>query len=299
MAENFTLEQMAAALAGLPSPAFRARLKAELERMVGMTIASPDIKPGFRALTPYLVVTDAAKLIDFLKDAFDASEILRVPRPDGSVMHAELRIAGSVIELSDATAQFPPRPAALHFYVPDADAVYQRAIFAGAASLHAPVDQPYGDREGGVKDPFGNHWYIGTNHASPGSYRYQGLAEDVTIYLHPRGVNELIGFLARAFGAREVEVHRSPDGIAQHAKIAIGDSVIEMGESHGQWLPMPTGIHFYVDDCDAVYQHALAAGAESLWPPADQPYGERSGGVKDPAGNLWFIATYTGRVQSS
>lgn len=297
MAEKFTLDQIAGALNGLPSPAFRARLKAELQRRTGMTATSPGVKPGFRSLTPYLIVDGAAELIDFLKKAFHASEALRVPRPDGSIMHAQLEIAGSVLELSDSTHEHPPRTTGLHFYVPDSDAVYQRAISAGATSLYGMTDQPYGDREGSVKDPAGNHWYIGTNKAGR-SYLHEGLTQDVTIYLHPSGAGVMIEFLKRAFDAREIHVHRSPDGVVHHAKIGIGDSAIEMGESHGQWQPMPTGIHFYVDDCDAVYQRALAAGAESLWPVSDQPYGERSGGVRDPFGNSWFIATYTGRVQS-
>lgn len=305
MAERFTLEQIAGALAGLPSPAFRARLKAELERKTGMTVESvPDVaavKPGFRSLAPYLIAPrdpGAAALIDFLKQAFDAREAFRVPRPDGSIMHAQLDVAGSVIELADAGGPWQARPSALHFYVPDADTVYQRAIFAGASSLAAPVDQPYGDREAAVRDPAGNNWYIGT-HRGGGSFLHEGLVENVTIYLHPKGAGSLIDFLKQAFDAREIGVFRSPGDVVRHAKLAIGSSVIEMSEAHGEWQPMPTGIHYYVADCDAVYRTAIEAGAEAISPVADQPYGERSGTVRDPAGNWWFIATYTGRVQSS
>lgn len=300
MAERLTLDQIAQALAGLPSPAFRARLKAELERRTGMTALAPAIKPGFRSITPYLVAPrdpGAARLIEFLKQSFGATEALRVPRPDRSIMHAEVHIAGSVMELADANDEWSARPAALHLYVPDADAVYHRALQAGARSLKAPVDQPYGDREASVRDPAGNNWYIGSWRGGP-HYRHEGLVEDVTVYLHAQNTGALIDFAKAAFNASEIGVFRSPDGVVQHAKIAIGASIIEMGEAHGEWQPMPTGIHLYVEDCDAVYQRALAAGAESLWPVSQQPYGERSGGVKDPAGNLWFIATYTGGVQS-
>ena len=71
----------------------------------------------------------------------------------------------------------------------------------------------------------------------------------------------------------------------------IGDSAVEIGEAHGQWQPMPAAMHLFVDDADRVYDRALRAGAESLFTPRDEPYGQRVGGVVDPAGNQWFIAT--------
>lgn len=290
MAENYTLDQMAAFLAGMPSPEFRSRLKSRLTGGSG-------VKPGFRSLTPYLVVQDAARLIDFLKAAFDAKEVMRVPRPDGSVMHAQMEVAGSVIELADANEQWGPRPAALHLYVPDVDAVYARASLAGAVTLQAPVDQPYGDREAALRDLGGNHWYVATHKGA--SQLHDGLVESVSIYLHPASGSGMLEFLKSAFGGKEVQVHRSEDGVVRHAKVAIGSSVIEFGEAQGEWQPMPTGIHFYVEDCHAMYERALAAGGESLWPVAAQAYGEVSGGVKDPFGNSWFIATYTGGVQST
>jgi uncharacterized glyoxalase superfamily protein PhnB len=79
-----------------------------------------------------------------------------------------------------------------------------------------------------------------------------------------------------------------------HAKIRLGDTILEMGEAHGEYEPMPTGLHFYVPDVDAVYARALEAGAASICHPTDQPYGERLGGVRDPAGNSWFLATPLG-----
>jgi uncharacterized glyoxalase superfamily protein PhnB len=77
-----------------------------------------------------------------------------------------------------------------------------------------------------------------------------------------------------------------------HAQVRIGDSTIEMGEAHGRWDPMPTTLHLYVPDTDALYRSAIEAGAESLMEPRDQPYGDRSGGVRDKWGNRWFIATH-------
>ena len=83
-----------------------------------------------------------------------------------------------------------------------------------------------------------------------------------------------------------------------HAKIRVGTSVVEMGESHGKYPPMPTMFYLYVPDCDAVYHRALAAGATSISEPADQPYGDRSSAVKDAFGNQWYIATHFRDVSS-
>ena len=259
------------------------------------TPAVTQFREGFHSLTPYLIVEGAAKLIEFLKQAFGAEEKLRVPKPDGAIMHAEVRIAGSVIELADANAEYPPRPATLHFYVPDADTVYQRALAAGATSSHEPIDQPYGDREASIRDPGGNYWYISTHKAAiPGQYTPEGLRA-VTIYLHPKGAAQFIDFLKRAFNAEESARYESPDGAIVHAKISIGDSILEMGEAHGSYQPRPTSIHFYVPDADAAYHQALAAGATSLTEPNDAPYGDRAAAVQDPQGNFWFLATYISR----
>lgn len=124
------------------------------------------VKPvpdGYHTVTPYLIVPGAAKLIEFMKQAFGAKETERMPQPDGTIMHAEVRIGDSVVMLADAGGQFKPRPAAIHLYVNDADATYKRALQAGATSLREPADQFYGDRSAGVADPVGNHWWIATH----------------------------------------------------------------------------------------------------------------------------------------
>ncbi|HVX11809.1 MAG TPA: VOC family protein [Pirellulales bacterium] len=114
----------------------------------------------------------------------------------------------------------------------------------------------------------------------------------VTPYLVVRGVDRLIDFLKQAFGA--VEIHRMsrPDGSVGHAEMKIGDSPIMMGEPMGDQPPMPAVLYVYLDDMDTVYCRALDAGATSISEPADQFYGDRHGGVKDPCGNLWWIATH-------
>lgn len=292
---NEVLEAMfAERLRDVPNEDFKLRLKEKL--MQAAENQTGYVREGFHSITPYLISAGAARLIDFMKQAFDAEETFRMPAPEGTIMHAEVRIGDSVIELSDGSPQYPPSPTSLHIYVPDADAVYRRSMSAGAASLFEPADREYGDREAGIRDPSGNHWYIATHKERVGSHRPEGL-RDVTLYLHPRGVSELIQFLEAAFDAERLFSHPNADGTIAHAKIRIGDSVVEMSEAHGAWQPMPASIHLYVPDADAVYSRALEGGGKVIHPVIDQPYGERSGGVLDPWNNRWWIATYTGKVE--
>jgi len=127
-------------------------------------MAVQPIPDGYHTVTPYLVLEGAAKFIDFAKQAFGAEETFRMAGPDGKIGHAELKIGDSMIMLGDAPgAQSGPMPGMLHLYVPDADASYKRALQAGATSLREPADQFYGDRSAGVKDAFGNQWWLATH----------------------------------------------------------------------------------------------------------------------------------------
>ena len=127
-------------------------------------MAVKPVPEGYHTATPYLIVPGVAKVIDFLKQTFDAEEIHeRTSRPDGTVMHAEVRIGDSPIMLGEPMGQFQPMPASIYLYVADTDACYQRALKAGAASLMEPADQFYGDRNAGVRDSAGNVWWIGTH----------------------------------------------------------------------------------------------------------------------------------------
>jgi len=128
-----------------------------------MTSTARPIPHGYHTVTPYLTVQGADQLIDFLKQVFEAKETERVTRPDGTIGHADVRIGDSVIMLAEASGEWKPMPGAIHLYVDDTDATYQRALQAGAASLMAPADQFHGDRMAGVKDPFGNVWWIVTH----------------------------------------------------------------------------------------------------------------------------------------
>jgi len=118
--------------------------------------------PGYHSVTPYLVVRGVAPLMEFLKATFDATELHRSSRPDGSVMHAEVRIGDSIVMMGEPTAGGEETPASLYVYVEDTDGAYRRALLAGATSIREPADQPYGDRNAGVKGPSGTTWWIGT-----------------------------------------------------------------------------------------------------------------------------------------
>jgi uncharacterized glyoxalase superfamily protein PhnB len=116
---------------------------------------------AYPAIVPYLTVADAKPLMAFLEQAFGAVTRFTMPSPSGGVMHAELALGDSLLMLSDA-AESPQAPTHLCHYVPDTDAVYARAMAAGAAHLSAPETKEYGDRIAGVQDPAGNVWWICT-----------------------------------------------------------------------------------------------------------------------------------------
>ncbi len=268
--------------------------EAEMTRRMQATASAPastsDLRPmpeGFHSITPYLQVNGADRLIEFLKRAFEGEELLRL-KSEGKIAHAQVRVAGSMIELADATDKYPPNPTAIWLFVPDSDEAYRRAIEAGAISIHEPVDQEYGEHEGSVKDPFGNHWYIAT--ALPGAEPRPAQLRSVTPYLHPKGTPKVIEFMKQAFGAEELARFQDDKGTVHHAKIRIGDSIIAMGEAHGPYGPMPPALHLYVDDADRAYAQAIEAGAIAVNELADLPYGERGGAVRDPFGDVWYIA---------
>jgi len=134
-------------------------------------MSAKPIPDGYPAITPYLIVEGAARAIDFYKEVFGATERMRMLGPQGRVGHAELLIGGSVVMLADACAEmkaFAPAPGAslpmsLYLYTEDVDAVVARAVAAGA-KVERPVETHfYGDRSGGITDPFGHSWYVATH----------------------------------------------------------------------------------------------------------------------------------------
>jgi PhnB protein len=114
----------------------------------------------------------------------------------------------------------------------------------------------------------------------------------VSPYLIAAGAQAVIDFLKQAFGAEELRRYDLADGSIMHAEVRIGDTVVMLGDAGENWPAVPAHLHVYVDDVDATYQRALQAGGLSVQPPQRKGQDpDRRGGVKDPAGNTWWIAT--------
>ncbi|MEO7144858.1 MAG: VOC family protein [Bryobacteraceae bacterium] len=284
---NEMMEQMAAGGAGeKPEAQTKGAVQTKpAGQTKGAASAIHYMREGFHTITPYILAGNAAKFIDFMKDAFGADEKLRVPTPGGKIMHAEVKLGDSMIELSDGNEQYAPSPVTIHLTVPDAEAAYRNALRAGATSLYEPGSQFWGQYEAGVRDPFGNEWYI-----TPPEPEFQQPA--VQPYLHLHGAEKMIPFLEEAFGAKAEGMHKWPGGAIAHATVLIGDGQIEIDEAFRANRQAPCHLHIYVADTDAVYAQALRAGATSIEAPNDKPYGDRSAGVRDAWGNSWFIATH-------
>src|SRR3954464_4320171 len=128
------------------------------------------IPEGYQSVTPYIIVDGAARAIECYKQAFGATELFRMDGPDGKVAHAEIKIGDSHVMLGDESPEMGARgpqslggsPVSLMLYVEDVDAVVGRAVEAGAKLKRPVADQFYGDRTGGIEDPFGPPWYIAT-----------------------------------------------------------------------------------------------------------------------------------------
>jgi len=118
------------------------------------------IPPGFAVVTPYIFVDGADGYIRFLETAFGARDVMRSVDPAGRIANCQMNFDGAMIMLSEASAAYPASRAAYYLYVADADASMNRALMAGAEEIMAVADMPYGDRQGGVRDPAGNIWWV-------------------------------------------------------------------------------------------------------------------------------------------
>lgn len=295
------LLDVALELRELPRAEFKVKLKEDLMRRASMntearsneqTAAAKAVNPvreGFHTITPYLAVREVNELIQFVEQAFGAKGAVYGIGSEGGV-HGEYKIGDSILMIGGGGSwKGTPKLTALHLYVDDVDDVYQRALDAGATSMNEPIED-HGERVAGVKDLCGNEWYIAKRLS--GSHTDEGL-RNVNVYLHPRGASEMIEFLKKTFGAEEIISHRATaDGPVLHAKVKIGDSVLEMGEAHGPYQPLSTMFFLYVDDVEAWYRRAVAGGATSMEEPKDQFYGDRVAAVTDPFGNTWYLATH-------
>ena len=136
-----------------------------------MSTTAKPIPDGYHTATPYLIISNAAKAIEFYKEAFGATECMRLQTPDGKLMHAEVKIGDSPIMLCDECPEWnalSPQTiggttVSIVLYVEDVDAVVNRAVAAGAKLLMPVADQFWGDRMGTVVDPFGHKWSVATH----------------------------------------------------------------------------------------------------------------------------------------
>lgn len=118
---------------------------------------------GYSTVSPYLIAAGAQQVMGFLRAAFDATELRRYDAPDGSIVHAEVRIGDTVVMLGDAGEAWPPVPCHVHVYVEDVDEVFRTAVAAGGLPVEEPTQREgEPERRGGVKDPAGNTWWIST-----------------------------------------------------------------------------------------------------------------------------------------
>jgi PhnB protein len=129
------------------------------------------IPAGYNSITPYLVIKGAADAIEYYKNVFGATEVMRMAQPDGRIGHAELKIGNSHIMLADEFPEMDHKgplslgssPVSILLYVEDVDAIVNRAVAAGAKILKPVQDQFYGDRSGFIQDPFGHLWGVATH----------------------------------------------------------------------------------------------------------------------------------------
>src|SRR6185369_10299778 len=323
--ELSALAAVAQELIGLPRDSFKTELRQQLIRSNSMSSSAPQLESNpVRSMSLYICVANANAAIDFYREAFGAKELWRLTEPGGKIGHAEIQIGNTSLMLSDEYPDYNTlspetiggSPVKIHLDVEDVDAFAEHAIKAGATLLRPVADQFYGDRSGQLADPFGYTWIVSTHikdvpveemqkemdkwtqeeaaKKSEGGYvkepeMRRENRHAVTPYITVQQPAELIDFLSEAFDAIE---HFRATGTAggMHAELSIGDSIVMIGGAE-HIESKPTAIHLYVPDVDQAYERALKAGAKSLMPVEDQPYGERSGGVEDAHGNRWYIAT--------
>lgn len=281
--------------------------------------------------TPRLAFLDPAKAIEFYQRALGAKEKFRF-QMGNEIPHAELTIGDSTINVTGEWAEggrfsaetLGNSPVWMTIQVADVDSFAKHAVAEGMTLVREPKDQFYGHRDAMLKDPFGYTWSVFTVKEEMSvdemHRRMRGLSqgpEGGRISAQPKGVDPvprgfrmvtpylvsadgpaLIDFVKNAFGAEEVFRAETPMG-GVHGEVRIGDSMMMVGGGvPGKNFPgqlKQNALHVYVKDVDAVTAKAVSAGATLIDEPRDQEYGERSSTLKDPHGNVWYVATHHGK----
>jgi PhnB protein len=325
------LVRIAAELRNLPSASFKARLKSELGGKKRMSTVAEPVAAIHMSASPRLAFRDPAKAIEFYQRALGAKEKVRFQIGE-DIPHAELRIGDSSINITGewpeggrfSAETLGNSPVWMTIQVPDVDAFTEHAVAEGMKLVSGPTNQFYGHRDARLLDPFGYIWGVFTvteeMSVEEMHRRMKGLTQGpeggkmpaekgpkvspvprgfrmVTPYLVATDGPALIDFVKNAFDAEEIMRAETPVG-GVHGEARIGDSVLMLGGGiPGKNFPAPpqTGaLHVYVKDADAVCAKAVAAGATLIDAVRDQEYGERSGTLKDRAGNFWYVATAKG-----
>jgi uncharacterized glyoxalase superfamily protein PhnB len=257
--------------------------------------------PHIREASPYLIVRGAAGAMNFYRTVFGADEIFRMTDADtGRIGHAELRVGPMTIMLAD---EYPElgilsplahggTGTALHLHVDDVDVLAADAVQAGATMVRAPADCDHGERQCRIRDPFGHQWLLGhdlgqTLRASNG---HVAARPNLFPALRFRDEHRAMDWLERAFGFARHAVYTDDAGKLLHAELKLGPGILMMGSGPEDTLGF--SIYVYVQDLDAHYARAAAAGAEIVRPLADTSYGSREFAARDLDGHVWYFGTY-------
>jgi PhnB protein len=325
------LVQVAAELRDLPRAEFKERLKSQFEGRDSMSAIAEPMTAAIQSATPYLTVRNAAEAIDFYKRVFGAKEIMRLAEPSGRIGHAQISIGNTPIMLSDEYPDYgaiSPQtmggsPVRMNLQVSDVDGLARLLLAEGAKEVRPVQDQFYGERSGQFTDPYGYSWTISQKIEDISTSEMQRRFDEMmgvpqqpssptpdqpkkvdfirkgfrtlTPYIAVRDVHQVIDFVQGVFGAEGQVMGTGSEG-GLHGEYKIGDSMLMIGGG-GSWQgeQKPASLYLNVPDADATYAKALSLGATSLYAPMDMPYGAHEGGVKDAAGNIWYIATRKGQ----
>jgi PhnB protein len=118
------------------------------------------VEHHYATITPYMIVENTLQFIEFLKNVFNAKQDFIQMRDENNVMHAGVHIGNSLLMVADPLEGYPPYPTSIYLFMDDCDTYYNNALQAGSTSIEMPTNHPYGHRRGGVKDPYGNTWWI-------------------------------------------------------------------------------------------------------------------------------------------
>ena len=276
-----------------------------------MMLGTPT-RPGFHTVTPYLIVKEVDSMLAFLSDAFGGTELFRTTG-GGDGTHVEMRIGDSIIMVGGGVNVAEPMPTMLFLYLEDVDGVYQAALAAGATSLVAPGPMFGEPRGAGIKDPVGNDWYFARwedapdappAYCDPPQYR---VAPDTIPMLAYEDGPTVMDWLAGAFGFQEVERWLNDDGTLAHGEMITGNGRLmlamptpayqspkrlrEAYDPARAWSEVPwviNGVMVYVDDVDAHFAQAKAAGAVILSELEDGSPGRRYR-AEDLEGHRWMF----------